>query len=288
MLKDTATVTVLQDIYVFGEIERLADHPLWFRLVVMTTEGKLTKPHCECGVVESVKAASDVYSPASGTVTLINSRLSESPSLVNKSCYDEDGSSSVAGVGADDDIAVCTTNRIEQVTGATTGCVGTKQKFIKSEKTYRTILGVHRSLEGSTAWAQDEAAQCNVYWAASLRYDREGGIVVVFVFAADNGSDAAVSHRSFDFVLSDKDKHVRMPLSTRHRYYVYPPPMRPADIKAIREKSTDRFVRADSSSVQIRSEKRLFTLDSLRVNVHYRTVAFSLLCTLLLVCYGGG
>jgi glycine cleavage system H protein len=35
------------------------------------------------GVVESVKAAADVYSPVSGTVTAINDELSADPSMVN-------------------------------------------------------------------------------------------------------------------------------------------------------------------------------------------------------------
>ena len=37
----------------------------------------------EAAVVESVKAASDVYSPVSGTVTEANSELEADPSLVN-------------------------------------------------------------------------------------------------------------------------------------------------------------------------------------------------------------
>jgi len=37
----------------------------------------------EAAVVESVKAASDVYSPVSGTVTEGNAALSDDPSLVN-------------------------------------------------------------------------------------------------------------------------------------------------------------------------------------------------------------
>ncbi|TDH69500.1 hypothetical protein CCR75_002254 [Bremia lactucae] len=36
------------------------------------------------GAVESVKAASDVYTPASGTVTAVNEELAENPSLVNE------------------------------------------------------------------------------------------------------------------------------------------------------------------------------------------------------------
>ena len=40
-----------------------------------------------CAVVESVKAASDVYAPAAGTVREINPRLAGSPELVNQDPY---------------------------------------------------------------------------------------------------------------------------------------------------------------------------------------------------------
>eukprot|EP00238_Polyblepharides_amylifera_P005460 CAMPEP_0196579044 /NCGR_PEP_ID=MMETSP1081-20130531/16471_1 /TAXON_ID=36882 /ORGANISM="Pyramimonas amylifera, Strain CCMP720" /LENGTH=160 /DNA_ID=CAMNT_0041898479 /DNA_START=112 /DNA_END=594 /DNA_ORIENTATION=- len=42
------------------------------------------------GVVESVKAASDVYSPVSGEVLEVNTELTSTPSLVNSSAF-EDG-----------------------------------------------------------------------------------------------------------------------------------------------------------------------------------------------------
>ena len=42
----------------------------------------------EIAVVESVKAASDVYSPVSGEVTAINEELLETPEMVNKVPYD--------------------------------------------------------------------------------------------------------------------------------------------------------------------------------------------------------
>ncbi len=41
----------------------------------------------ECGVVESVKAASDVYAPISGEIVESNSALSDAPETVNKDCY---------------------------------------------------------------------------------------------------------------------------------------------------------------------------------------------------------
>jgi glycine cleavage system H protein len=40
-----------------------------------------------CAVVESVKAASDVYSPVSGRVTEVNEKLNGSPQLVNEDPY---------------------------------------------------------------------------------------------------------------------------------------------------------------------------------------------------------
>lgn len=43
----------------------------------------------ECGALESVKAVSEVYSPASGKVTEKNTAVEETPALVNRSCYDE-------------------------------------------------------------------------------------------------------------------------------------------------------------------------------------------------------
>ena len=40
-----------------------------------------------CAVIESVKAASDIYAPASGEVTEVNSELVTTPELVNKDPY---------------------------------------------------------------------------------------------------------------------------------------------------------------------------------------------------------
>jgi len=40
-----------------------------------------------CGVVESVKAASDIYAPLSGVITANNDLLEDEPDLVNNDCY---------------------------------------------------------------------------------------------------------------------------------------------------------------------------------------------------------
>jgi glycine cleavage system H protein len=43
----------------------------------------------ECSVVESVKAASDVYAPVAGTVVAINEKLADAPELINEDPYGE-------------------------------------------------------------------------------------------------------------------------------------------------------------------------------------------------------
>src|SRR5574344_828313 len=42
----------------------------------------------EFGAVESVKAASDLYSPVSGTVIEVNNALEDSPELINKDAFE--------------------------------------------------------------------------------------------------------------------------------------------------------------------------------------------------------
>jgi glycine cleavage system H protein len=49
--------------------------------------GKEVKQGGEVGVVESSKAASDVYSPVTGKVTEVNNALSGEPELINEDCY---------------------------------------------------------------------------------------------------------------------------------------------------------------------------------------------------------
>ena len=49
--------------------------------------GKEFDAEQEAAVVESVKAASDVYAPISGTVTAVNTSVSDSPEAVNQDAY---------------------------------------------------------------------------------------------------------------------------------------------------------------------------------------------------------
>ncbi|MGB1648025.1 MAG: glycine cleavage system protein GcvH [Cycloclasticus sp.] len=43
----------------------------------------------ECSVVESVKAASDIYSPVTGEIVAVNDSLEDSPEVINDSPYDD-------------------------------------------------------------------------------------------------------------------------------------------------------------------------------------------------------
>ena len=51
--------------------------------VELPGEGASVSKGDSAAVVDSVKAASDVYSPASGTVTAVNAALADTPELVN-------------------------------------------------------------------------------------------------------------------------------------------------------------------------------------------------------------
>ena len=51
--------------------------------------GKNIAKKADIAVVESVKAASDVYSPVSGEITEINEVLNDNPEIINASPYDE-------------------------------------------------------------------------------------------------------------------------------------------------------------------------------------------------------
>ena len=49
--------------------------------------GKALATEQEAAVVESVKAASDVYAPIAGTVTEVNTAVSDKPELINQDAY---------------------------------------------------------------------------------------------------------------------------------------------------------------------------------------------------------
>lgn len=51
--------------------------------------GRVVKRKEGCMVIESVKAAFDIYSPVSGKITEVNAKLAKEPQLVNASPYEK-------------------------------------------------------------------------------------------------------------------------------------------------------------------------------------------------------
>ncbi|MGZ3633205.1 MAG: glycine cleavage system protein GcvH [Parachlamydiaceae bacterium] len=57
--------------------------------VELPEEGKMVQAGKEAAVLESTKAAADVYSPVSGTIESVNRNLQASPDLINTSPENE-------------------------------------------------------------------------------------------------------------------------------------------------------------------------------------------------------
>ncbi len=57
--------------------------------VEMPESGRELEADEACAVVESVKAASDIYAPLAGEVVESNELLTDSPEIINTSPYDE-------------------------------------------------------------------------------------------------------------------------------------------------------------------------------------------------------
>jgi glycine cleavage system H protein len=57
--------------------------------VELPDTGKTINKQDDIAIVESVKAASDVYSPLSGEVVSVNEALNDNPELINSSPYDD-------------------------------------------------------------------------------------------------------------------------------------------------------------------------------------------------------
>ena len=57
--------------------------------IELPAAGTVFKAGDKFGTIESVKAASDLYTPVGGTVTAVNDQLSESPERVNADPYGE-------------------------------------------------------------------------------------------------------------------------------------------------------------------------------------------------------
>jgi glycine cleavage system H protein len=85
--KDHEWVKVDGDLVVVG-ITDYAQHALHeITFVELPEVGSSVEADSECGLVESMKASSDLFSPLSGEIVEVNSNLEDAPELVNEEPY---------------------------------------------------------------------------------------------------------------------------------------------------------------------------------------------------------
>jgi len=81
-------VRILGDLATVGITDH-AQHELTDVVFVeLPAKGRELKAGDACAVVESVKTASDIYSPVSGTVTDVNEAVVKNPALINTEPYE--------------------------------------------------------------------------------------------------------------------------------------------------------------------------------------------------------
>lgn len=79
-MEDDGTVTVGISDHAQGQLGDLV-------YVELPSVGDTVEAGNACAVVESVKAASDVYSPVSGTILKVNDALADTPETINEDAF---------------------------------------------------------------------------------------------------------------------------------------------------------------------------------------------------------
>ena len=83
-------IKVEDDIAVVGITDHAQESLGDITFVELPSVEETCEAGCDCAVIESVKAASDVLAPVSGEIVDVNNNLEESPEMINESAY-EDG-----------------------------------------------------------------------------------------------------------------------------------------------------------------------------------------------------
>lgn len=83
--------------------------------VELPEEGETVTKGEELAVVESVKSASDIFAPVSGTVQSVNQALEEAPETVNQHCYDDGWMVQIKLADADELSELLSADRYEQM-----------------------------------------------------------------------------------------------------------------------------------------------------------------------------
>ena len=80
-------VKVEGDIAIIGITDHAQNALHEITFVEISEVGTILKTNDECGLVESMKASSDLFSPIAGEIIEVNAELEDAPEIVNEDCY---------------------------------------------------------------------------------------------------------------------------------------------------------------------------------------------------------
>ena len=82
-------IKIRDDIAVIGITDHAQAELTDIVFVELPEKGKEVKKGDEICVIESVKSVSEIYSPVNGKIVKVNSKLEDSPEIINESPYDD-------------------------------------------------------------------------------------------------------------------------------------------------------------------------------------------------------
>ncbi len=98
-------VRIEDDLAVIGITDYAQNSLHEITFVEVSEVGTTVKSGDECGLVESMKASSDVFSPIGGEIVEVNEELEDAPEIVNEDCYGKGWMFKVKPSNLDSDLA---------------------------------------------------------------------------------------------------------------------------------------------------------------------------------------
>jgi glycine cleavage system H protein len=80
-------VKVEGDIVIIGITDHAQNALHEITFVEISEVGTVLKANDECGLVESMKASSDIFTPIAGEIIEVNTVLEDAPETINEDCY---------------------------------------------------------------------------------------------------------------------------------------------------------------------------------------------------------
>ena len=85
--KEHEWVRMEGDVCVIGITDHAQNSLHEITFVEISEVGTVLKANDECGLVESMKASSDLFTPVGGEIIEVNTALEDAPETVNEDCY---------------------------------------------------------------------------------------------------------------------------------------------------------------------------------------------------------